>query len=220
MKKGLTILEVLIALAVLGIAFSALLMSQVGSLRTSAQARFASDTKAFAVQVLERLSAQALRTEPVEADSRYADEERNGVYRSFYFIDYYYGCPTQVTPPPGSGIRTALRTVECSGQETNPEGIRADWDYIGEGGRFGEGVLTVVVTATHPRGPRVTVGGASPATTSTPPLPTTSPGPALNPEEVGHEKRLHPGGTPHCRRHPGDGSGGRPALLRGHGRGG
>jgi prepilin-type N-terminal cleavage/methylation domain-containing protein len=158
MKKGLTILEVLIALAVLGIAFSALLMSQLGSLRTSAQARFASDTKAFAVQVLERLSAQALRTEPVSANSPYADEERNGVYRSFYFIDYYYGCPTQVTPPNGSGIRTALRTVRCSGQETSPEGIRADWDYIGEGGRSGEGVLTVVVTATHPRGPRVTVG--------------------------------------------------------------
>jgi prepilin-type N-terminal cleavage/methylation domain-containing protein len=154
MKKGLTILEVLIALAVLGIAFSALLMSQLGSLRTSAQARFASDTKAFAVQVLERLSAQALKTETVDANSPYADEGR----RSFYFIDYYYGCPTQVTPPNGSGIRTALRTVRCSGQETSPEGIRADWDYIGEGGRFGEGVLTVVVTATHPRGPRVTVG--------------------------------------------------------------
>jgi prepilin-type N-terminal cleavage/methylation domain-containing protein len=86
MKKGLTILEVLIALAVLGIAFSALLMGQLGSLRTSAQARFASDTKAFAVQVLERLSAQALKTETVDANSPYADEERNGVYWSFYFI--------------------------------------------------------------------------------------------------------------------------------------
>ncbi|AFV76278.1 hypothetical protein YIM1640_01040 [Thermus oshimai] len=158
MRKGLTILEVLIALAVLGIAFAALLTSQLSSLRASGQARFASDTKAFAVQVLEDLSAQALKTEEKPSPDAYTDEERNGVYRSFYFIDYYYRCPTAVTPPSGSGIRTALRTVTCSGQRTSPEGIRADWDYIGEGGRFGEGVLTVVVTATHPRGPRVTVG--------------------------------------------------------------
>ncbi|WP_337845494.1 type II secretion system protein [Thermus sp.] len=158
MRKGLTILEILIALAVLGIAFAALLTSQISSLRTSAQSRFASDTKAFAVQVLEDLSAQALRTETSSTQNTYTDEERGGVYRSFYFIDYYYGCPTPVTPPTGSGIRTALRTVACSGQRTSPEGIRADWDYIGEGGRFGEGVLTVVVTATHPKGPRVTVG--------------------------------------------------------------
>ncbi|WP_448569350.1 type IV pilus modification PilV family protein [Thermus sp.] len=163
MKKGLTILEVLIALAVLGIAFAALLTSQLTNLRTSAQARFASDTKAFAVQVLEKLSAEALKTENVSSDSDYVDEEYvdedgNRFYRSFYFIDYYYKCPTRVTPPSGSGIRTNLRSVTCSGQETSPEGIRADWDYIGEGGQFGEGVLTVVVTATHPRGPRVTVG--------------------------------------------------------------
>jgi len=175
MKKGLTILEVLIALVVLGIAFAALLTSQLGSLRTSAQARFASDTKAFAVQVLEKLSAQALWTENVDADSPYKDEEREGVHRSFYFIDFYYSCPTLVTPPNGSGIRTTLRDkikllwnedqdedqlvpLTCSGRETSPDGIQADWNYIGEGGRFGEGVLTVVVTATHPRGPRVTVG--------------------------------------------------------------
>jgi len=158
MKKGLTILEVLIALAVLGIAFAALLTSQLTNLRTSAQARFASDTKAFAVQVLEKLSAQALWTENVDADSPYKDEERDGAHRSFYFIDFYYSCPTLVTPPAGSGIRTTLRSVTCSGRTTGPDGIQADWNYIGEGGRFGEGVLTVVVTATHPRGPRVTVG--------------------------------------------------------------
>lgn len=139
MKKGLTILEVLIALAVLGIAFAALLASQLTNLRTSAQARFASDTKAFAVQVLEKLSAQALRTENVDANSPYKDEERNGVHRSFYFIDYYYRCPTLVTPPSGSGIRTDLRSVTCSGQTTSADGIQADWDYIGEGGNLGKG---------------------------------------------------------------------------------
>lgn len=157
MNKGLTLLEVLIALAVLGIAFATLLTSQVGSLRASAQARFASDTKAYAIQVLETLSAEALKTETVSAGSPYKDEERNGIHRSFYFVDYYYGCPTRITPSMDSGIRTTLRSVTCSGQQSS-ESIRADWDYIGEGGRFGEGVLTVVVTATHLRGAQVTVG--------------------------------------------------------------
>ncbi|RTH38540.1 prepilin, partial [Thermus scotoductus] len=71
MRKGLTLVEVLVALAVLGLAFGALLMSQLSNLRANAQARFASDTKAAAVQVLEKLSAEVLKSEVVPATSPY-----------------------------------------------------------------------------------------------------------------------------------------------------
>ncbi|MGQ9735841.1 MAG: prepilin-type N-terminal cleavage/methylation domain-containing protein [Thermaceae bacterium] len=161
-NRGLTVVELLIAIAVIGLAFSALLSSQLSSLRTSAQARYASDAKAFAVEVLERKSAEVLRVETVPPTSPYLDEEDTG--RSFFFIDYYYGCPTPVTPPPGSSIRPNLRRMECRGTEVNPAGIQADWAILGESsapnpwGVRAEGVVTLVVTARHPQGPQVTVG--------------------------------------------------------------
>ncbi|MER3451197.1 MAG: prepilin, partial [Thermus sp.] len=88
-RHGLTLIELLIALSVVGLAFAALLSSQLSSLRASDRARMASDTKAFAVSVLERRSAEVLKTETVDDKSPYLDEAGTG--RSFYFIDYYYG---------------------------------------------------------------------------------------------------------------------------------
>ncbi len=165
-RHGLTLIELLIALSVVGLAFAALLSSQLSSLRASDRARMASDTKAFAVSILERRSAEVLKTETVDDKSPYLDEAGTG--RSFYFIDYYYGCPSLYPPRPTSGIRTALRNVACRGQETGPGGIQAEWSILGEPSRpdprynpqgiRAEGVVTVVVTARHPKGPRVTVG--------------------------------------------------------------
>jgi prepilin-type N-terminal cleavage/methylation domain-containing protein len=165
MRKGLTFVEVLIALAVLGIAFGALLMSQVSNLRANAQARFASDAKAAAVQVLEKLSAGVLKSEVVRATSPYKDapldpNNPSGNWRSFYFVDYYFSCPTLVAPSPKQrgGLVANLRPgLPCSGTET-VGGIPVAWNVRGEGGTLGEGVVTVVVTATHPRGPKVTMG--------------------------------------------------------------
>jgi prepilin-type N-terminal cleavage/methylation domain-containing protein len=165
MRKGLTFVEVLIALAVLGIAFGALLMSQVSNLRANAQARFATDAKAAAVQVLEKLSAGVLKSEEVPATSPYKDapldpNNPSGNWRSFYFVDYYFSCPTLVAPSPKQrgGLVANLRPgLPCSGTET-VGGIPVAWNVRGEGGTLGEGVVTVVVTATHPRGPKVTMG--------------------------------------------------------------
>lgn len=165
MRKGLTFVEVLIALAVLGIAFGALLMSQVSNLRANAQARFATDAKAAAVQVLERRSAEVLKSEIVPALSPYKDapldpDNPSGNWRSFYFVDYYFSCPTRVAPSPkqrGGSVANLRPGLTCSGTETI-FGIPVAWDIRGENGILGEGVVTVVVTATHPRGPKVTLG--------------------------------------------------------------
>lgn len=165
MRKGLTLVEVLIALAVLGIAFGVLLMSQVSNLRANAQARFTTDAKAAAVQVLEKLSAAVLKSEVVPATSSYKDapldpNNLSGDWRSFYFVDYYFSSPTKVNPSPKQreGLQTNLRLgLACSGTET-VGGIPVAWNLRGESGIQGEGVVTLVVTATHPRGPKVTMG--------------------------------------------------------------
>lgn len=149
--KGLTLMETLIALAILGIAFSALLMSQIGNLRSSTQARWRSEAKAAAIQVLEQRISEILRIEP-SADPRYQDKGSD----SYWFIDYYYGCPTKVNPPSSTrgGSQSNLRAVTCSGAQSIGD-IATSWSVAGEAGRLGEGLIAVQVTATHPRGPSV-----------------------------------------------------------------
>jgi len=156
-RQGLTLLETLIALAVLGIAFGALLMSQLSNLRVSAQSRYATDAKAAAVRVLEQKSSEVLKSEILMPPSVYIDDPSTN--RSFYFVDYYYGCPSRVNPPPPlrGGSQDNLRQVTCSGQERQGNST-IDWLIFGESGTLGEGVLTIVVTATHDRGPKVTMG--------------------------------------------------------------
>ena len=158
--KGLTLLEVLLALAVIGIAFAAFLLSQVSDLRASARSRYATDAKAMAVRTLESLSAEVLRTETVASGSSYLDEPSTG--RSFYFVDYFYSCPQWVAADSsvrnGNGANQSnFRQVSCRG-EVREGPIEAKWAIRGENGILGEGVVTVVVTAQHDRGPKVTVG--------------------------------------------------------------
>ena len=84
----------------------------------------------------------------------------SGNWRSFYFVDYYFSCPTRVAPSPkqrGGSVANLRPGLTCSGTETI-FGIPVAWDIRGENGILGEGVVTVVVTATHPRGPKVTLG--------------------------------------------------------------
>ncbi|WP_243029312.1 type IV pilus modification PilV family protein [Thermus altitudinis] len=149
-RQGLTLLETLIALAVLGIAFGALLMSQLSSLRVSAQSRYATDAKAAAVRVLEQQSAEVLKSEILTPPDPKIDDPATG--RSFYFVDYYYRCSTRVNPP-----RALIREVTCEGQRREGN-VHVDWKILGEDGILGEGVVTIVVTAQHDRGPKVTVG--------------------------------------------------------------
>ena len=152
MRKGLTLVEVLVTLVIMGIAFAALLTSQLANLRASAQARFATDAKAAAVQVLERRSAEVLKSEIVPALSPYKDapldpDNPSGNWRSFYFVDYYFSCPTRVAPSPkqrGGSVANLRPGLTCSGTETI-FGIPVAWDIRGENGILGEGVVTVVV---------------------------------------------------------------------------
>ena len=153
MRKGLTLVEVLIALAVLGIAFGALIMSQISNLRANAQARWLSETKAATIRVLEQQMSQILRVES-SSDPRYQDKGTD----SYWFIDYYYSCPTKVNPPSDirQGSQTNLRPVSCRGtQEIGA--ITTNWTIEGQGGVFGEGLIKVSVTATHPRGPSLSL---------------------------------------------------------------
>nr|WP_244187356.1 prepilin [Thermus tenuipuniceus] len=146
-------------------------MSQVSNLEASAQSRYATDTKAAAVRVLEEKSAEVLKSEVPSTlptsdfcktsptDPRCAQVDDPATGRSFYFVDYYYRCPTLVNPPQAlrRGSASNLRPVSCSGTEQQG-GIEVGWRILGESGIRGEGVVTVVVTAQHTRGARVTMG--------------------------------------------------------------
>lgn len=177
-RQGLTLLETLIALAVLGIAFGALLMSQLSNLRVSAQSRYATDAKAAAIRVLEQKSAEVLKSVYIPGSS-YVDDPNTGL--SFYFVDYYYGCPTPISPTPP--LRGNLRPVDCRENEGERQGnVTVKWTISGESGILGEGVVTIVVTAEHDRGPRVTMGrrvtcyDVYPSPTSDRPAPCPPPG--------------------------------------------
>jgi prepilin-type N-terminal cleavage/methylation domain-containing protein len=156
-QAGLTIVELLIALVVIGVAFTALAMSQLSSLRASAGTRLVSETKAHANQVLEDQMAAILQVDAVAKGSQYDDSDPGAAAgRSFHFIDYYYRCPSAVTPP--LGTRANLRNVTCSGNVTSADNlITSTWSVVGEGGPLGEGSIVVTVSAVHQRGPRLTL---------------------------------------------------------------
>lgn len=166
-QHGFTLAEVLIALAVIGIAFGALALVQVANLRASVSARLLTDTKAAANVVLEELMAQVLVTRTV------------GGTLQFDFNDYYWSCPTPVTPPPGALPVIMPRT--CSGTRTVGD-VTVAYSIRGESGVLGEGVLTISVTATHNQGgqtltigDRITCYDVYPSPTSTAPAPCPTP---------------------------------------------
>lgn len=159
-RSGLSLIEVLIALSIIGIAFVALALSQLTSLRASVDSRFVTEAKAAGSQVLEQQMAEVLRVETRDEQDSYTDQVRfddygNPRYQSFYFIDYYYQCPTSDTT---NAPRDSFRTVDCDGQtQMDGERIAADWSIAGEGGVLGEGIITVTVTAKHEQGTSITL---------------------------------------------------------------
>ncbi len=156
-SSGLTIIELLIALVLIGVAFFALALTQVTALRASSRTGTATEVKAAANGKLEELMAEVLKADIVGAGSSYWDQydSVSGKDLSFWFIDYYYSCPNVVIPQAG---RTALRGgVACSGTETSGE-ITTSWALSGGSGVLGEGVIDIVVTATHAQGGGVTLG--------------------------------------------------------------
>ncbi|RIH84897.1 prepilin-type N-terminal cleavage/methylation domain-containing protein [Calidithermus roseus] len=205
--QGITLVELLIALAILAIAFTALLFSQLSNLRASAQTRYASETKAAATRVLEALQAEVTKTVEVSSTTAtYYDATvtfgSTTKYISYLFLDYYYRCPSTVTPT-SPGTRTNLRPlsdltygnssggVACAGGKTNlPAALQnslgssissVDWRIVGEAGITGEGVVSITVSAQHLRGPRITLINritcydVYPSPTSDAPIPCPTP---------------------------------------------
>lgn len=160
-RSGLTILEVLIALVVVAVAFVALAYTQLTNLKVSSNARLVSEAKTVAVNVLEDQIAKVLTVDnTLSPPANYLDAQYddNGTthYESFHYIDYYYSCPSVVSLP--SGVRSTsspqLRSVTCDNQNspitrTAQDGaVSAVYDIKGLSGPSGEGVITISVTAT------------------------------------------------------------------------
>ncbi|WP_279231542.1 type II secretion system protein [Thermus thalpophilus] len=143
--KGLTIVEVLIALAILGVAFGALLLNQLSSLRTSTRMRLVTEIKSTLSQVLEAQAASIVA--------------KNGAsVAPFNFYDYYWGCPSPVANAQ-SIVGRPLNSVACTGSTTLGR-VRVAWTISGEGGIPGEGVILLQAAASIPslaNSPRVTL---------------------------------------------------------------
>ena len=186
--QGMTLIEVLIALAVLGIALSAFALSQAGNLRATATGQESSEAKTAAATVLEEKMAEILEV-ATTGSSSYNDSQDASVYRSFFFIDYYYSCPTVQAPKGVRNDSTAyLRPsseVPCSGTvpvTTDRGTVMVTWELRGLTGIAGEGLIEVEVRAAHAGGPTVLMSDAvtcydiypSPTVDAPDPCPTPS----------------------------------------------
>lgn len=105
-SRGLSVPEVLIALLVIALAFTALLVNQLSSLQVSARSRAVTEIKAAGNRQLEEVTAILL-----SSDEDPVDPANNP--RLYWFSDYYYAC-TGRTPP--AGFRTLrISALECAG---------------------------------------------------------------------------------------------------------
>ncbi|HEX7005090.1 MAG TPA: prepilin-type N-terminal cleavage/methylation domain-containing protein [Trueperaceae bacterium] len=160
-SRGLTILEVLVALSVIAIAFLALAMAQITNLKATVRTQAITELKAAANVVLEEKMSDVLRadsyeTEPAAYDL--ADEYEEGMirYLRFWFLDYYYGCSSRPVP---SGLRALDETVVCYDEDSDRfENIEITWQLKGREQIEGEGLLDIIVTATHDSGSSLTIG--------------------------------------------------------------
>lgn len=173
-QEGITLIEMLIALAVIGIAFVALAMSQVNSLRATSRAQLLTTVKGVANVALETASAEVLKAVTLSSCSTHplCDQEDtyNGAnrYLSFKFIDYYHYCAPSAWD---EGLRVSYRpqgtsatpsddeVASCSGTATI-DSVEVQWLISSPTatGMSEEGVLDITVTATHPLGTSLTVG--------------------------------------------------------------
>jgi len=166
-NEGMSLVEVLIALVIVGIAFTTMAFVQTNNLKMTTNARLTTTVKAAANQVLEAVMTDVLETTV------------SGSTKTFAFNDYYWTCPTPSTPP--SGALAVVNTPSCSGT-TSIGDVDVTHAIVGEGGVTGEGVLTVTVTAVHVHGgqrltlgDRVTCYDIYPSPTSLAPQPCPTP---------------------------------------------
>ena len=145
--QGLSIIELLIALAVIAIAFFALAMSQLSDLRATTRSRAVSEVKASANRMLETQMAEVLKVDTVTPGDILDDTRLNDTPqgRRFWFIDYYFSCPDVQTP---TGARTTLDSVSCESSSTEGD-ITTSWTIAGESGTLGEGSILLTVTSAN-----------------------------------------------------------------------
>lgn len=155
-SPGLTVLEVLIALVVIGVAFGALTSGQLANLQTSGRARLLSEAKAEANRALEGRLAEVTSVR-LENGAPAPHPSRPGSYR-YKFTDYYYLCPTPATNAPAYLAGTA---VSCAGSSTGTAGAgwTTEWTIAGQDGLDGEGQVLVTVRAGRDGGNRSAGGG-------------------------------------------------------------
>ena len=165
--EGMSLIEVLIALVIVGVAFTTMAFIQTNNMKMTTNARLTTTVKAAANQVLEAVMTDVLAT------------TISGSTKVFAFNDYYWNCPTAVTPP--TGALAVVNTPDCEGDMTIGS-VDVAYAISGEGGVTGEGVLTVTVTAVHANGgqrltlgDRVTCYDVYPSPTSLAPQPCPTP---------------------------------------------
>lgn len=165
--RGFTLIEVLLALAVVGIAVAVLMLTQANNVRASVTSRLVTETKAAANQVLEELMAEVLETSGTAPNYQFA------------FNDYYWSCPTPITPSAGS--LPVVSTRSCTGTVEIGD-VTVSHAIAGLSGTRGEGVLGITVTAVHEHrdqsltiGDRVTCYDIYPSPTATAPEPCPQP---------------------------------------------
>lgn len=141
-ETGLTVLEVLVAMAVLAIAFSALVFTQIASMSATAKNRNLTVVKAAATRVLEDKMRDIL--------GNYANPS-NPSERYYYFTDYYESCPSVLSPP----SRPLANPLPCSGTvASDGNTITSTWVVRYEPGALdGEGQLRLTVTSVRVGGP-------------------------------------------------------------------
>jgi prepilin-type N-terminal cleavage/methylation domain-containing protein len=139
LTQGLTLIEVLMALAIMGVALGAMLFTQVNNLRAQSTTRASSELKAEAVRVVEQVTANVLRIDKTLVASKGPNDPR-----ASYFGDYYWSCPTvsasSNNPLPTSAVASRVQTTDCSGTLEH-----SAWTLSGESGAVGEGLITLTV---------------------------------------------------------------------------
>ncbi len=168
-SSGFSLPEMLIALAVIAIAFGALALVQVANFRASSRSTLATNVKAAANRVLEQRMAEVLAvdtypsTDPHGCDAGHADESSGTEYKCYRFVDYYWSCPAPKPSDADSEAGRTIRTETCTAVDqpyTGDASIDVSWSIAGGSGVLGEGLLTVTVTATHAQGASITLGDA------------------------------------------------------------
>lgn len=167
--RGLTLVEILIAIAIIGAMFAGLAYLQLTNVRGSAISRFAADAKGEANRVLEQVVEQVVKVDTSKDPDHY------------YFEDYYDACGPEADPRQTEFCEGS--TADLTSFESDPNVDSTWWigPVPGSSQIEKEGVLSIAVTSAHDRGAAITLGSAIscydvfPSPTSTAPAPCPTP---------------------------------------------